>query len=253
MQVEISNNMAGNEKTNVISHAGYCPCCCNNVTFYSESEWLRDNFFCPICKSIPRERALMVVIEKYYPNWRNLSIHEFSPVLRATSLRLKNECKKYTYSHFFPKETPGHSIYGVRNENIEKTTFNNASFDIIITQDVLEHIFNPIIAFSEMNRLLRSDGAHIFTVPLVNKNKDSVVWSIPNDDGTPHFIHEPEYHGNPIDIKGSPVTMHWGYDIVEIIEKHGNLHTIIEKLDMMEYGIRAEFIEVLISKKKYHE
>ena len=57
------------------SQKGYCPCCDNKVTFKSKSHWLRDFFVCDNCNSIPRERALMLVIEKYYPNWKDIDIH----------------------------------------------------------------------------------------------------------------------------------------------------------------------------------
>ena len=35
----------------------------------------------------------------------------------------------------------------------------------------MEHIFDPSKAFSEIARTLKTGGAHIFTVPLINKNK----------------------------------------------------------------------------------
>ena len=48
------------------SHKGYCPCCDKKVVFYSENPWLRDYFICSHCFSIPRERALIVILEKYF-------------------------------------------------------------------------------------------------------------------------------------------------------------------------------------------
>ena len=43
--------------------------------------------------------------------------------------------------------------------------------------------------------------------------------------------------------------MHWGFDIVDFIEEKSGLNTVIEHIDNLEYGIRAELIEVLVSKK----
>ena len=70
-------------------HIGYCPCCNQEVYFESRSSWLRDYFICNNCNSIPRERALMVVIEKHYPNWKNLDIHESSPGFRGGKFKIK--------------------------------------------------------------------------------------------------------------------------------------------------------------------
>jgi len=77
------------------SHKGYCPCCEQQVIFEAKNSWLRNHFLCTNCSSLPRERALMLTIEKYYPNWENLDIHESSPVNRGVSLKLKNKTKNY--------------------------------------------------------------------------------------------------------------------------------------------------------------
>ncbi|MEI2420916.1 hypothetical protein V6O07_11635, partial [Arthrospira platensis SPKY2] len=58
----------------IIKNHGYCYTCDQEVEFYSEKEWLRDRYKCSNCGSIPRERALMYCIEKFYPRWRQLSI-----------------------------------------------------------------------------------------------------------------------------------------------------------------------------------
>ena len=68
-------------------------------------------------------------------------------------------------------------------------------------------------------------------------------------DGEPLFQKTAEWHGNPIDAKGSPVTMHWGYDIVNFIKETSNLETKIEYIHNVHFGIWAEYIEVLVSKK----
>ena len=51
---------------------GYCQICESEVEFSSEHEWFRDHYKCSGCGSIPRERALMVAIEMFYPEWRSL-------------------------------------------------------------------------------------------------------------------------------------------------------------------------------------
>jgi hypothetical protein len=43
--------------------------------------------------------------------------------------------------------------------------------------------------------------------------------------------------------------MHWGYDICEFIFKASGLYTTIVYIDDLSRGIRAELIEVLVSKK----
>jgi len=236
---------------NFLEVVGYCPICERDVTFCSKQEWLRDHFLCSVCGSIPRERALMRVIKDYYPDYRSLRIHESSPGGRGASIKLRNECREYSSSHFFPDIDPGehHPTYGHRCENIESMTFRSKEFDLFVTQDVMEHIYDPDKAFREIARVLKPGGAHIFTVPLINKCKPTERWAELGEDGQPVFLHKPEYHGNPIDPEGSPVTMHWGYDISQYITSVSSMATSIIAIDDLKAGIRAEFIDVLMSKK----
>jgi SAM-dependent methyltransferase len=228
---------------------GYCPICNENVIFYSENTWLRDNFLCKNCGSIPRQRALMTVIEKCYPNWRDLSIHESSPGNCSITTKLERECKGYVKSQYYHNQEFGKIINECRNENLEDQTFEDKIFDIVITQDVFEHIFNPEKAFLEISRTLKNGGSHIFTVPIINKFNESEIWATMGTNGEAVFRKTEEWHGNPIDEKGSPVTMHWGYDIVDYIEKYSGLKTKIEYIHNLHFGIWAEYIEVFVSKK----
>jgi len=192
----------------------------------------------------------MLTIEKYFPEWRNLEIHESSPGDRGASVKLKNECKKYVASQYFPGRTLGSYINKIRNEDLEHQTFPDESFDIVISQDVMEHIYNPENAFKEISRTLRRGGCYIFTVPIINKHNPTEVWAVKGKDDEPVFLKNPEYHSNPVDTKGSPVTMHWGFDIVDFIREKSLLETKIDYINNLDYGIRAEFIEVLVSFKK---
>ena len=87
------------------------------------------------------------------------------------------------------------------------------------------------------------------TVPIVRKAKQSRVRAKLNKAGEIEYMLPAEYHGNPIDANGSLVTVDWGYDICEFIHQHTGLHTTMVYLDDLEHGIRAELIEVLISRK----
>lgn len=230
---------------------GYCPICEQSVRFRSKEKWLRDFFLCSGCGSIPRERALMRVIRDYYPQYRTLAIHESSPGHRGVSVKLKRECPYYSASHYYSDVSPGttHPKHGYRSENLEAMTFGDASFDLVITQDVMEHVLRPERAVREIARVLRPGGAHVFTVPLINKQRRSERWAVPDAGGGVVHLHEPEYHGNPIDNKGSLVTMHWGYDLADYIMMKAGTPTTMVFIDDMSMGIRAEYIEVMVSRK----
>lgn len=228
---------------------GFCPCCEQQVVFIARHPWLRDHFLCSHCHCKPRERALMLTIKNEYPNWQELKIHESSPGNRGHSVLLRKKAKSYTETQYFPNEELGSMVNGIRCEDLEQQTFPDAEFDLVITSDVMEHIYEPDKAFQEIYRTLKPGGAHIFSVPLVNKHKASQRWANKGKDGNPEFLFEPDWHGNPIDKKGSPVTMHWGYDIVDFIKKHSGAESKIVYLDDLSHGIRAEYIEIVVTKK----
>ena len=231
------------------SKNGFCPCCEKPTEFLAYNPWLRDHFRCVNCGSIPRQRALLKTLETHFPKWRELAIHESSPSNGGASARIRAECSRYISSQYYPHHEFGETILGHRNENLEAMTFPNAIFDIVISQDVMEHVYDPATVFREVARILKPGGAHVFTVPIVNKHGPSQVWATKNEDGSPRFLYQPDYHGNPVDPCGSPVTMRWGYDIVQFIEMACGLNTSIEYIDDLEIGVRAEYIEVLVTRK----
>jgi SAM-dependent methyltransferase len=228
---------------------GYCPCCDSRTFFVSLNAWFRDYYHCILCSSIPRERALMLMVEKYCPNWRTLSIHESSPNKSGASLKLQKQCKNYIGSQYFPSKTIGETHDGYLNQNLEEQTFFDETFDLVITQDVFEHVFDPGRAFKEIYRTLKPGGAHIFSVPIINRHEKSEIWAQKDKNGTVRFVKTPEYHSNPVDRCGSPVAMHWGFDIVDFIRTRTGMETVIEDLYDLEHGLSARFLEIFISRK----
>lgn len=233
-------------------HSGYCDICEEAAVFRSEYDWFRDHLKCDRCGSIPRERALMQAIDTFAPDYQRLQIHESSPGGRGVSAKLSKACENYSYSQFFLDVALGsyHPERNERCESLERLTFDDNSFDLFITQDVMEHIMDPEAAFREIARVLKPDGAHIFTVPIVRKAAESRRRARLTDGGIVEHLEEPEYHGNPVDPEGSLVTMDWGYDILEYIQSTSGLGSQILMIDDIDRGIRAEFIEVVISRKR---
>ncbi len=231
------------------SRKGLCSCCDSKTTFYSYNDYLRSNYVCLNCNSLPRERALMQAIGRFYPNWKDLNIHESSPINRGASVKISKGCKNYLVSQFFPNQPFGEMVKNVRNEDLENQKFENATFDLVITQDVFEHLNEPSKAFAEIHRTLKKGGAHILTVPIENRFDSTVRWAKFNAEGKVTFLFTPEYHGNPVDNDGSPVFWHYGYDIVEMIEKSTGTKPYIQTWEDRDNGIEGLLNEIIVIKK----
>ena len=233
-------------------HTGYCDICERSVEFRASETWFRDHLVCPVCQSIPRERALMQALKLYCPDYPQKHIHESSPIGRGVSARLVREAEHYSSSQYIPGTPFGtmDARFKTRCESLEALTFPDKSFDLIITQDVMEHIMEPQAAFREIGRVLRPGGFHIFSVPLVRKNEPSRRRARLNAAGTIEHLLAAEYHGNPVDNSGSLVTMDWGYDIIGEIARASGMAGQIIQTDDIDRGIRAEFIEIVVSIKR---
>jgi len=229
---------------------GSCPTCGPAAHFVAHDAWLRDHFICTRCGSIPRERALMAAIEMYRPEWRGLTIHEASPAQRGVSPLLRVQAPGYSCSYFDETRPLGISLpeFGAQNENLESMTFADGSFDMFITQDVFEHVFDPVLAIREIARVLKPGGIYLMTVPLVNRGAPSARRAARQGGEVVH-LQEPQYHRNPATGESWLVTMDWGFDICFELSEASEMRAAMVVIDDVERGIRAEYNEVIVMEK----
>jgi SAM-dependent methyltransferase len=229
----------------VLENIGYCAICMSEARFIAAQDWLRDRYVCEQCKSISRQRALVEVLNIFRPNWRSLRIHEISPSMRF----FLEQCHDYSCSFSYPDLPVGSYEDGIRCEKLERLTFSSASFDIFITQDVLEHVFHPDRALAEITRVLRPGGIHIFTAPkhkhlLKSYRRAKLV------EGTVDHLHKPVYHGNPIGDGRSLVTWDYGADFDDLIQKWSGCSTCNFIIRDRSRGIDGEYLDVFVTLKE---
>ena len=190
----------------------------------------------------------MSVLAELYPKWRELTIHESSPG-GPLSDKLARDCPGYLASHFFPGSACGQVHRGFRCEDLMAQTFDDASFDLVITSDVFEHLPDVGSAVREIMRTLRPGGAHVFTVPWF-RTKKTLVRALLSD-GVLQHLEQPDYHGNPIDESGSLVFTEWGMELPFLLQHWGEVPVIIHTIRDRSLGIDGEFREVFVQQKPY--
>jgi len=110
----------------------------------------------------------------------------------ATLEFLKREISCVIESEFFPGRRSGELIDAVLNQDVQKLSFEDASIDLITSNQVFEHVADDSLGFSECFRVLRPGGALIFTVPLYGAPRTEILAEVVNHEIVHH--REPEYH-----------------------------------------------------------
>lgn len=114
----------------------------------------------------------------------------------------------------------GEIIHGLRHEDAQELSLDKSSIDIILSNDVFEHIPNIEKALTEAFRILKSTGKLIFTIPFSPTEQKTIKRAEVNDGIITHILPE-KYHGNPISENGSLVYYEFGWDIIDMCKQAG--------------------------------
>ena len=206
---------------------------------------------CIFCKSCSRKRhvALTILRQK-----NNLAIKSLKKFALKTNFHIFNADDDIFRKYFNGNANYVSSIYsdehavGSKIENnvfcqdLEKTTFLNNSFDIVITEDVLEHVRNYEKAFEEIYRILKNGGLHIFTIPFMFDRETLVRIDTSTDEDI--NILPPEYHGDG--IRGKIIAYRtFGFDLYNKLAKIGfNTMVYFSTLEDSNYGIYNSYVFV---------
>jgi len=201
---------------------GRCPVCEGPTIFVQLDGHPRNALHCLRCWSVPRRRALTAVLGERFPGWPAARVHEFAPNPDSQEW-FARRCPGYGASHYWPDVPPGDTRDGIRCEDLGALTFADATIDLVISQDVFEHLPDPGAAAREIARVLVPGGAHVFTVPVFRDTTLVRARIGPGGD----VVHElpAEYHGSPADPAGSLVFRDWGPDITDFLAAEAGLVT----------------------------
>jgi Methyltransferase domain len=246
--------MVSNSQT-MFSAVSLCHICNEHKEFVAPDnyETCRDGLHSPQCGHgwcVTRERAMATVLFSLFSRdeVKQLTIHDVAPAERGLSYWLYLNAAKLTPTGYFPNKPFGSTVDGLRNENLEKQTFDDQIFDVVTHLDVMEHLFDPFLALSEIYRTLKPGGYCLFTTPTYdNRSKSEQVAFIEN--GKLRIIGEPEYHGNPQDPEGSLVTWRYGYDLPKLIQERTDFDVEVRRWQSKGVAVMGPMNEVYILRR----
>jgi SAM-dependent methyltransferase len=130
---------------------------------------------------------------------------------------------RFIGSEYAQDEAGYAALYPIPHEDLTALSLPSESFDIVSTNEVLEHVPDIDAALYQIARVLRPGGVHIGTHPFRFTSAEGDLRSR-LENGTIVYLKEPEYHGNPVDPAGSLVFETPGWDIVDRANAAGFSH-----------------------------
>jgi SAM-dependent methyltransferase len=117
------------------------------------------NAECPVCRSHPRHRSLVLFLQKRLPKDTRVRVLHFAPERCSMDFLQSYANVDYLSVDF-------ESSRAMRKEDIEALSFAEKSFDVIICLHVLEHVIDDRKAMRELFRVLSDKGFAIIDVPI---------------------------------------------------------------------------------------
>jgi SAM-dependent methyltransferase len=109
-----------------------------------------------------------------------------------------SEHESYVCSEYFGSaQSPGQRVRGVLHQDLQRLSFEDRSFDLVLSSDVLEHVPEPYLAHRQILRVLKQGGRHLFTVPY-NPGSGTDDVRAREVNGKVEYMAEKLYHGDPV-------------------------------------------------------
>ena len=188
-----------------------CPVCGNRLQLRLNADEM--GVRCARCGASPVTQSIVDVIRAEHADVATLAVYELSS-RGALVDWLETHVGSLTTSEYLPEVAPGHVDRGVRCEDVQRLTFDDAVFDLCTSTEVFEHVGDDHAGFVQVRRVLRPGGKFIFTVPMGGAER--TVERASMIDGQLTHLLEPEYHADPCSPGIRVLCMrNYGNDIVE--------------------------------------
>lgn len=119
---------------------------------------------CRACGSNLRSNALALAVMRQYRFDGTFKEWVENPTAKALRVLELNGAGNLTP---FLRQLPGHVETSYPETDMLAMRYPDASFDLILHSDTLEHVPDPVRGLRECRRLLRTGGACCFTIPVI--------------------------------------------------------------------------------------
>lgn len=187
---------------------------------------LRESLLCEGCRANARQRAAAALLLAEATVGHTYVTEQASPFYLA----LRRRVPRLVGSEFAPGLRQRLRLSAwlwrqrvpqwVRYADVTALGFRAASFDAVLSLDVLEHVPDHRAALREIARVLRPGGQLVLSVPFHAARDRSEVLARIQADGHVEHLQPPEYHGDPLG-GGVLCFHHFGWDLLAAMREAG--------------------------------
>ncbi len=191
---------------------------------------------------LSRNRAELFVVEKIYGTLERVqtldvylteAITGFSSWCRNNFQHSKLQMSEYVDQNSSLVGQPFHQ------QDICALTYSSSSFDLVVCNEVLEHVYDLEAALSELVRILRPGGKLLVTVPFAFGQMATIHKAKWNPElQQPELLCDPDIHGDPLrPDEGSLVYRIPGWEILEQLKDAGFQASAFHLISSWKFGI----------------
>jgi SAM-dependent methyltransferase len=190
---------------------------------------------------LSRNRGMLVVLEQLYGSLEQLAQRDIYLVeaLTGFALWMRRQLGEERLSCSEYLEDAEQTFSGIPHQDLCQLTFADASFDLVLCNELFEHVQDLDLAFRELARVLRPGGRLLATCPLAFGQRESIVKAVHNPGlGTTELSGETEHHGDPLrPTRGALVYRIPGWEILEQLQAAGFCDTCIHHIASWKHGV----------------
>ncbi|MEA5424477.1 class I SAM-dependent methyltransferase [Synechococcus sp. CCY9202] len=190
---------------------------------------------------LSRNRAALQVLEQLYGSLETLAQQDIYLVeaLTGFALWLRRQLgeERLVCSEFLEDAEVARG--DIPHQDLCALSFADASFDLVLCNELFEHVRDLDQAFLEIARVLRPGGRLVATCPMAFGQWESILKARHNTrSGRTELLEKAEFHGDPIRPKeGSLVYRIPGWELTEQLQQAGFHNAVIHHLASWKHGI----------------
>jgi SAM-dependent methyltransferase len=194
-----------------------------------------------------RQRAVLHLIETTLEGQDRERVTLFATeALTPLAKVLGGHFPRFVGSEYAETEDDRRALLPILHQDLMALALPSDAFDLVTTNDVLEHVPDLDRGLGEIARVLKPGGWHVGTHPFRFMDQDGDVRAVLRDGAVAH-LKEPEHHVNPTaPDRGSLVFETPGWDILERCRAQGFSRAHMRFVASERHGYLSENLGIFV-------